>query len=419
MKKKFDEALLACANKRVDEARRAISGIKQHIVMAEARSVVTIYLRRKLLTIVPEIENQAEYKEALSVTREKKPTKYKQYDTGMKHLVKKEGNLAWNEFLSVAESSGGLNNAFMLGEIKYFGLAGTVPNKAEALTWYLRAANSKEDGSLYNACDEEGILLANLIVAEMYSTGDGVSRNDQKASFYFERALTVRHPELSKVVKLIVESITWTHCEKFSKGLFQYMKSNFKEANKCFKEASKQSDARAECYLGIMYEKGENGSAPDLAKAVNLYSIAANRGYSEAMFHLGNCYQNGLGVIKSDTTAIEWYEKAAAQGCQSAQEALVSLKGKKPAVPSAPVPRVPRPASTTKLEKRASVNQVNAASINQRNSAMVEEFEETLVAAQNCNDPVVYYILGTFYETGFGTKIDKTQAEFWYSKALS
>ena len=45
----------------------------------------------------------------------------------------------------------------------------------------------------------------------------------------------------------------------------------------------------------------------------------------QAQYFLGYAYQAGEGVEKNDTKAVEWYQKAAAQGNAASQRILASL----------------------------------------------------------------------------------------------
>ena len=56
----------------------------------------------------------------------------------------------------------------------------------------------------------------------------------------------------------------------------------------------------------------------------------AESGSSKDQLVLGRMYHNGVGVTKDDAKAAEWWEKAAAQGNESAQEALKNLHANGP-----------------------------------------------------------------------------------------
>ena len=67
------------------------------------------------------------------------------------------------------------------------------------------------------------------------------------------------------------------------------------------------------------YEKG------DYKTAVHIFTKLAKQGSAEAQFHLGVCYENGLGVKQSYEEAVKWYRKAAEQGFAPAQKVLKIL----------------------------------------------------------------------------------------------
>ena len=48
----------------------------------------------------------------------------------------------------------------------------------------------------------------------------------------------------------------------------------------------------------------------DIAEAVRLYRLAAEKGSLEAKFRLGWCYANGAGVEKDEEKALKYYNEA-------------------------------------------------------------------------------------------------------------
>ena len=56
--------------------------------------------------------------------------------------------------------------------------------------------------------------------------------------------------------------------------------------------------------------------------AVKWYRKAAEQDYAEAQYHLGNCYEKGLGVSAESKLAFEYFQKAANQGYAPAQYRL-------------------------------------------------------------------------------------------------
>ena len=64
--------------------------------------------------------------------------------------------------------------------------------------------------------------------------------------------------------------------------------------------ASELGDARAKFNLGVFYETGQGGLAPDKAKARELYEAASALGDARAKFNLGVFYETGQGGLEQN-----------------------------------------------------------------------------------------------------------------------
>lgn len=71
------------------------------------------------------------------------------------------------------------------------------------------------------------------------------------------------------------------------------------------------------------------GDGRDYTKIIPALQKAAERGNAAAQVHLGQLYQNGLGVAQDYAQAMQWYQKAAAQNDASGQQhiGILYLKG--------------------------------------------------------------------------------------------
>lgn len=74
--------------------------------------------------------------------------------------------------------------------------------------------------------------------------------------------------------------------------------------------------------LANYYIAGRAGAGQDIPKAVTLYEKAAAAGVPEAMYHLGGCYSDGIGVNKDTNRAFELYFQAAKLDYPAAQYAV-------------------------------------------------------------------------------------------------
>jgi TPR repeat protein len=84
-----------------------------------------------------------------------------------------------------------------------------------------------------------------------------------------------------------------------------------------------RGDARAEFFLGVLYESG-TGVPKDTAAAARLYRMSAVQGLAPAQNNLGSLYANGDGVARDLGQAVHWWLMAADQGLPPAQTNLAS-----------------------------------------------------------------------------------------------
>lgn len=88
---------------------------------------------------------------------------------------------------------------------------------------------------------------------------------------------------------------------------------------------AKNRDAVAIADIGIAFDYGTNGVAPNAQLAMKWYRTAAELGQPVAMANLGIMYEYGRGVKRDINTAISWYKKAAAAGNSVAADNLANL----------------------------------------------------------------------------------------------
>jgi uncharacterized protein len=87
-------------------------------------------------------------------------------------------------------------------------------------------------------------------------------------------------------------------------------------------EQKNPTDPLAQVRLGDKYTSGTWTIAKNDESAADWYRKAALQGDAEGQYHLGLCYDRGLGVPKNTILALDWYNKAARQGNSSAQYEL-------------------------------------------------------------------------------------------------
>lgn len=88
-----------------------------------------------------------------------------------------------------------------------------------------------------------------------------------------------------------------------------YDRANYRSALRVWLGRAKAGDAKAQNYVGEIFEKGL-GRAPDYVSAAAWYRKAADQGYARAEINLGYLYEKGLGVKQDLATGLNWYRRA-------------------------------------------------------------------------------------------------------------
>lgn len=102
---------------------------------------------------------------------------------------------------------------------------------------------------------------------------------------------------------------TAADCEIRGGEYVAYDRADYRSALHVWMPRAKEGEAKAQNYVGEIFEKGL-GRTPDYVSAAAWYRRAAKQGYSRAMINLGFLYEKGLGVDQDMTQALYWYRKA-------------------------------------------------------------------------------------------------------------
>lgn len=100
-----------------------------------------------------------------------------------------------------------------------------------------------------------------------------------------------------------------------------YDEANFATVAKVWQQQAEGGDAKAQNYMGELFERGVGGQA-DYKSAAMWYEKAAAQNFSSAQLNLGRLYEQGLGVEKDPVKAINLYRQAA--GVKEAKLELVT-----------------------------------------------------------------------------------------------
>lgn len=95
--------------------------------------------------------------------------------------------------------------------------------------------------------------------------------------------------------------------DAFGDGVAAFIAGDYETALKIARPIAEQGDARAQDFLGEMYEDG-NGVAQDYREALKWYRLSAHQGNSWAQVDLGKLYSNGLGAPQDIVRAYMWFD---------------------------------------------------------------------------------------------------------------
>ncbi|WP_091980048.1 tetratricopeptide repeat protein [Pseudoalteromonas denitrificans] len=104
--------------------------------------------------------------------------------------------------------------------------------------------------------------------------------------------------------------------ELYSRGLG--IAKNQQKAIELYQKAAAQDFPDAIFSLAVIYKEGE-GVKVNLPKSLDLFTLAADKGMAAAQYNLGVMYTNGEGTRRNYHAAVKWYTKAASQNYTLAQ----------------------------------------------------------------------------------------------------
>ena len=190
------------------------------------------------------------------------------------------------ESLTKEAESGSLSAQVYLAKV-YFDGHGTVKDDAKAFSYYLAAS-------------EQGHAHSQLMVGLLYAQGRGVAADNERAFPYFQSAAD----------KGLVDALYAVgDCYHEGKGVAV----NHALAVQNLTAAADQGHAGAQFLLGACFKFG-HGVQEDLVKSTHFYKLAADQNHTNALVVLGLIYMGGEGVEVDREAAMKCFEKASVLG---------------------------------------------------------------------------------------------------------
>lgn len=170
------------------------------------------------------------------------------------------------------------------------GSGGVVRDEGEAVKWYLKAA---EHGDADRLC-KLGFRIYDI------AAGHG---GENVHEWYLAAARI-----LQKASEHGIPDAQYRLGYMYSNG--QGVRHDNEKAIDLYQKAAKQGNADAQYKLGEMYEKGK-ALMQNLDKALELYREAAEHGNANAQYRLGTMYKKGIAVKPDEIDSLKWFGKAA------------------------------------------------------------------------------------------------------------
>jgi TPR repeat protein len=138
-----------------------------------------------------------------------------------------------------------------------------------------------------------GEAAGETLLGFMYYNGHGVSRDPERAQYWFKMAEAKNYPYALNNIGMILEDAN-------------HGKPDFTGAFKYYRAAAEQGNSYGLYNVGRCYEKGI-GVSQDYAAALNWYKHSAEKGNIFAQYNLATMLEKGIGTEPNLTEAVKWY----------------------------------------------------------------------------------------------------------------
>ncbi|WP_104752913.1 tetratricopeptide repeat protein [Helicobacter baculiformis] len=289
-------------------------------------------------------------------------------------------------------------------------------NKAEQARQYLdvaiKAYTSKQYRKAvgyFQKAARMGNSQAYAYLAGMYSLGQGVRRDWEKAEEYEQMLLSVAYREYLNKFR-----ITDQYLELAGKAL---SRADYQEAVKYYQKAAEKGSVRAYNSLGFMYKSGQ-GVQQNYQEAVKYYQKAGEMGDGGSYKALGDMYIEGHGVPKDYARASEYYRQAGKMGDGGSYKALGDMYAEGHGVPKDYTKAFEYYQKAGEMGDGGSYKALG--DMYYDGQGMQQDYQEAMEYYQRAGrmgNADGYAYLGNMYYDGKGTQTDYAKAFEYYKKA--
>jgi uncharacterized protein len=181
------------------------------------------------------------------------------------------------------------------------------------------AATPAADLNVLMAKANTGDAEAQYQLGKMYSSGEGVERDPDRAFAWFQKAAHQGNTQAMYALAVsyyngdVLGGSVVSNREKawiyFTLATLKGDTQAAEEANRVAGELGTPRLDHAQCQLAVVLLKGEE-APPDVARGVQMLENLARSGSFEARLELANAYEKGVGVPINGDKAVYWLHQA-------------------------------------------------------------------------------------------------------------
>ncbi|XP_069725764.1 death ligand signal enhancer [Phaenicophaeus curvirostris] len=176
----------------------------------------------------------------------------------------------------------------------------------------MRVGHERIAYTCFKLAADRGYSKAQFNVGLCYEHGRGTEKDLEKAVFYYYQAASSCHPmaqyRYARCLLCHTPESEWDRRQK---------------AVTFLEQAAIAGITEAQAYLGVFYMREPQ---PKEKRGLKYLLLAAKNGDAQSRYHVGVCYEKGLGVQQNLAEAMKHYRQSAAAGNRSAQERLRVLE---------------------------------------------------------------------------------------------
>ncbi|XP_021266659.1 death ligand signal enhancer isoform X1 [Numida meleagris] len=172
----------------------------------------------------------------------------------------------------------------------------------------MRAGHYQIGYTCFKLAADRGYSKAQFNVGLCYEHGRGTEKDLEKAAFYYYLAASSCHP---------MAQYRYARCLLCHSPESEWHR--LQKAVTFLEQAAVAGLTEAQAYLGVFYMRGLQ---PKEKRGLKYLLLAAKNGDAQSRYHVGVCYEKGLGVQQNLAEAMRHYRQSAAAGNRNAQERL-------------------------------------------------------------------------------------------------